>query len=271
MRALIKPGAAGADRQDPERAGLVEQRQERLDAEMAADRQGFVDLDRQLVDAVEPGRQEQRQAAVLVTPELLVIDQLAGRLQQFVDGAAAPPGRQPLGRGRQQLAQPDRVLAHLAAGRVGRQVERDARVLVAGEQFVQVGSEKHGRPRCGRFCLSQPATARFVPERADRASAFYRSNRPISDAPSLSPCPAGRCCHARERAPPEAPAARLAAAGPQQLAGVPAAPSAAAARGIRAPVPAAPSAAAVRGTRAPVPAAPSAAAARGIPARVPAE
>ncbi len=96
------------------------------------------------MDAVEARPDKHRQPLFLVTPELFVIDQLAGRLQQRVDLRRAPPGgAEALGGGRQQVAQADRVLADFAPGRVGRQVDRDGWVLVVREQFVQVVSEQH--------------------------------------------------------------------------------------------------------------------------------
>src|SRR5205823_8902704 len=68
-RTLVQPRAAGADRQHPEPAGGVDQRQQRPDAEMIADRQLLGDLDRQLVNAVKARRQKHAEPAVPVAPE----------------------------------------------------------------------------------------------------------------------------------------------------------------------------------------------------------
>src|SRR5439155_21967783 len=108
----------------------------------------FGNRDRQFVDAVEAGPEKRSAPLILIAPELFVIDQLASRLEQRVDLRRAMVGGEAFAGIRQQLAQTDRVLANLASGRMSREIDRNSRALVEGEQLVQVVSQEHGRPQC---------------------------------------------------------------------------------------------------------------------------
>ena len=65
---------------------------------MRADEQLLGDLDWQLVHAREAGRQEDAEPACLIPPELFVIDEPAGRIEQFGDLRPAMLGSEPFGR-----------------------------------------------------------------------------------------------------------------------------------------------------------------------------
>src|ERR1700730_3175573 len=65
-RALVEARVRGADRQQPERSGILKDRQERFDVEVAAQHHLLRDWDRQLEDAVETGRQKNCQPLLLV-------------------------------------------------------------------------------------------------------------------------------------------------------------------------------------------------------------
>src|ERR1051325_4610295 len=79
-RALVEPGAPGADRQHPEAAGRVDHRQQWPDAEMRADEKPLGAIDRQLVHPMETGGQKHAEPAGLISPELFVVYEPAGEI-----------------------------------------------------------------------------------------------------------------------------------------------------------------------------------------------
>ena len=91
---------------------------------MAGDCQLLGDGDRHFVDPLEPRPEKDRQPLLLMAPEFFVIDEPARRLQQPIDLQSAHiASAEPLRRFRQRFAQPDRVLADFATGRMRRQID----------------------------------------------------------------------------------------------------------------------------------------------------
>ena len=69
----------GADRQQPEGSGVLEERQERFDVKVVAQHHLLRDCDRQLEDAVETRRQKNCQPSLLVLlapPKRAILDKL---------------------------------------------------------------------------------------------------------------------------------------------------------------------------------------------------
>ena len=130
---------------------------------MPPDRDLFGHLDRQLVNPLEARRDKDRETLVLMAPEFFVLDQPSRRCEQGLDIRRPPLGAETLRCLAQQVAQPDRILADFAAGLVGRQIDRDRRLRLAGEQLVQVVSEEHDRPRNDKFCLPNRVIPVIVP------------------------------------------------------------------------------------------------------------
>ena len=141
---------------------------------MSPDEQLLGDLDRQLVHAMETGGQKHAEPAGLIAPELFIVDELTGRIEQSGDFRRAVLSREPLCRNRQQIAQPDRILAHLAPGGMARHIDRDGRPLVAADQFVQVVSHEHWRTSGDKALLSQPGIRPFRSAKQRRKPRVWR-------------------------------------------------------------------------------------------------
>jgi hypothetical protein len=79
------------------------------------------------VGAIKGGGEKDGQSLLLLPPEIIAAHQGFGRRQQRVDFGLSPEGGQPFRRRRQQVLEPDRVLADLSPGKVCRKIEGDGR------------------------------------------------------------------------------------------------------------------------------------------------
>jgi hypothetical protein len=131
--------------------------------EMGAEHRLLGNGERQFVNPAETRRQEDREPVLLMAPKILVPDKRSRWAQQSADFASPPFGVQPPVGLRYQVFEADRILADLAAGDLGRQIERNRRLRLAGEQFIQVFSEEHWPVPIGKR-LYFP-----TPNRADRS------------------------------------------------------------------------------------------------------